>query len=111
MLSSSINIGQGEQAGPDQRSGQMEDFPLMSSSLINGSSILGSMSSSTSSQTGGRPTLRRSSSFSRKQQVFGVVFLDLDIFVAYHPERVVPHHVHAAEQLIKMMSDHVLGAT
>ena len=66
------------------------------------------MSSSTSSRTGGRPTLRRSSSFLQgEQQILGVIFLDLDIFVAGHPEHVVLHDLHAAEQLIKMMSDHI----
>ncbi|SKF63159.1 Uncharacterised protein [Mycobacteroides abscessus subsp. abscessus] len=39
-------------------------FSLTSSSLISSSSILGAMSSCTSRRTGGRPTLRRSSSFS-----------------------------------------------
>ena len=45
-------------------------FSVMSSSVTNSSSIFGSMSSSTSSRTGGRPTLRRSSSFSRASSRF-----------------------------------------
>ena len=90
-------------------SGQGRLPALISSSLISNSSILGSMSSSTSSRTGGRPTLRRSNSFSRASSRFlGVVLLDLDVFVAGHPERVVSHDLHAAEQLIEVMSDHIL---
>jgi len=46
--------------------------------------------------------------FQGKQQILGVVLLDLHVLIASHPERVVPHHLHAAEQLIKVMSDHVL---
>ena len=76
------------------------------SALTSSSSILGSMSSSTSSRTGGRPTLRRSNS-SQGKQILGIVLLDLDVFLAGHPERVVSHHLHAAEQLIQVMGDHV----
>ena len=43
-----------------------------------------------------------------EQQVLGVVLLDLDVLVAGHPEDVVAHDLHAAEQLVEVAGDHVL---
>ena len=66
------------------------------------------MDSSTSSRTGG-PNRRRSSSFSkRRQEVLRVVLLDLEVLVAGHPEGVHAEHLHAGEQPLQVLADHVL---
>ena len=46
--------------------------------------------------------------FQSEQQILCVVFLDLDVFVAGHSEGVVLHDLHAAEELIEVVRDHVL---
>ena len=42
------------------------------------------------------------------QQVLRVVFLDLDVLIAGHPEGVVLEDVHAREEVLQMGGDHVL---
>src|SRR4029453_17247080 len=106
----SIEVRKGEQAGQIERPGQMEDFPLTDIQLTDQQLehpwihvVLDLEPDRRAPYLATQQLL-----FQRKEQVLRVVFLNLDIFVARHPESVVLHDLHPAEELIEMMSDHIL---
>ena len=106
----SVHVGQGEQAAQVERLGQMEDLPGADVELTDQQLEHLWVHVVLDLQPNWRPTdlATKDLLLQGKQQILGVVLLHLDIFVAGHPEHVMSHHLHAAEQLIQMVGDYVL---
>ena len=105
-----VDVGQREQPAQVQRTGDVEDFLLADVQLADQQLehlridvVLDLEPHRRTADLAPQQLLLQG-----EQQVLGVVLLDLDVFVAGDPEDVVLHDLHAAEQLVEMLGDHVL---